>query len=267
MRVQVVDWGINTVHRHLHAAHCTFARRSNHVCTIRGCAVANDFSIDVSTTRQRVFQLFNHYHTAAASDNETVTVSVVSTGGFFRGVVVFSRQRTHRVEFAGHFPAQLFAAASKHDVLFAQLDLLYCVTDTVCGSRTRGADGVVNAMNFKRRGEAGRNAGCHRFGDHIRANRFQAARAAHCVSAENLETRGAAAGTCNQANARVILVSFRGEASICNCLLHRKECINGCVAHKAHNFAVNEASGIQFYVAPDVATHAGILQLLRESDP
>ena len=267
MGVQVIDWGINAMHRHLHAAYCAFARRSNHVCTIRGCAVANDFSIDVSTTRQRVFQLFNHYHTAAASDNETVTVSVVSTGGFFRGVVVFSRQRTHCVEFASHFPAQLFAAASKHDVLFAQLDLLYCVTDTVCGSRTRGADGVVNAMNFKRGGEAGRNAGCHRFGDHIRANRFQAARAAHCVSAEHLETRGAAAGTCNQANARVILVSFRREARISDCLLHRKECINGCVAHKTHNFAVNEASGIQFYVAPDVATHAGILQLLRESDP
>ena len=38
-------------------------------------------------------------------------------------------------------------------------------------------------------------------------------------------------------------------------LLHGKECIDGCVAHEAHYFAVNEASGIQFYVAPYVAAH------------
>jgi hypothetical protein len=49
-------------------------------------------------------------------------VGVIGTGRFFWRFVVFGGQRAHRVEFTGHFPAQLFAAASKHDVLFAQLD-------------------------------------------------------------------------------------------------------------------------------------------------
>lgn len=56
----------------------------------------------------------------------------------------------HCVEFTGHFPAQFFAAASKHDVLFTQLDLLNRITDAVCGGRTGRADGVVNAVDFER---------------------------------------------------------------------------------------------------------------------
>ena len=35
---------------------------------------------------------------------------------------------------------------------------------------------------------------------------------------------------------RTMLIISHHLSSICNCLLHRKECINGCVAHKAHNF-------------------------------
>ncbi len=267
MRVQVVDRGVYAVHRHLHATYCAFARRSNHVCAIGRCAVTDDFRVDMRATCQRMLQLFDHDHTATTSDNETVTVCIIGTGSFGWIVVVFSRQRAHCVEFTRHFPAQLFAAASKNDILFAQLNLFYRVTDTVRRCRTGRADGVVYAVDFERRCEAGRNAGRHRFGDHIRANRFQTTRATHCVSTEHLKTRGAAAGTCNQANARVVLVIFCCKAGISHCLFHRKECIDGCVAHKAHYFAVNEASGIQFYVAPNVATHAGVLQLLRESDP
>ena len=84
--------------------------------------------------RQRVLQFFNHDHTAAAGDDETVTIGVVGTEAF-RRVVVLGGQRAHRVELAGHFPAQLFAAAGEHDVLFAQLDLLNRVTDAVCRGR------------------------------------------------------------------------------------------------------------------------------------
>ena len=134
--------------------------------------------------RQRVLQFFNHDHTAAAGDDETVTIGVVGAGGFFRRVIVFGGQRAHRVELAGHFPAQLFAAAGEHDVLFAQLDLLNRVTDAVCRGRASGADGVVYAVDFERRRRAGGNTGGHGFGDHVRANRFQAARAAHRIGAE-----------------------------------------------------------------------------------
>ena len=154
VRVQVVDWGINAVHRHLHAAHRTFAGWSNHVSAVRRCAVAHDLSVDVRATRQSVFQLFNHNHTAAASDNKTVAVCIIGTGCFIWRFVVFGGQCAHRVELTGHFPAQLFAAASKYDVLFAQLDLLNRITDTVCGGRTCRADGVVHTVDFERRCQA-----------------------------------------------------------------------------------------------------------------
>ncbi|MNT32660.1 hypothetical protein D3C72_1685540 [compost metagenome] len=105
-----------------------------------------------------MFQLFNHNHTAAACDDETVTVRIIGTGRFFWRFVVFGGQRAHRVEFTRHFPAQLFAAASKYDVLFTQLDLLNRAADTVCGGRTCGADGVVHTVDF----EGGREARRHR---------------------------------------------------------------------------------------------------------
>ena len=206
-------------------------------------------------TRQGVFQFFHHDHTAAAGDNEAITVRIISTGRFFRGVVVFGGQCAHGVELAGHFPAQLFAAAGKDDVLFAQLDLLYRVTNTMGGSGAGRADGVVNAVDFERRSEAGGNAGSHRFRDYIRAHGFQTTRATHGISAEDLEFRGAAAGACDQANTRVALVCFRRQTCVGNGLFHGQVSIDRSVAHKAHYFAVNEASGIQFDVAPYVAAH------------
>ena len=154
MGVQVVNRRINAVHRHLHAANRAFTGRGNHVCAIGRCAVANDFSIDVRAARQGMFQFFNHNHAAAARDNETITVGVIGTRRFFRRFVVFGGQRAHRVEFTRHFPAQLFAAAGKHDILFAQLDLFNGVTDAVGGSRAGGADGVVHAVDFERCCEA-----------------------------------------------------------------------------------------------------------------
>ena len=110
-------------------------------------------------------------------------------------------------------------------------------------------------MDFKRRGEAGGNAGSHRFGDHIRTHGFQTTRATHGISAEDLEFRGAAAGACDQADTRVILVCFRRQTCVGNGLFHGQVSIDGGVAHEAHYFAVNEASGIQFNVAPYVAAH------------
>ena len=63
-------------------------------------------------------------------------------------------------------------------------------------------------MDFERRRQAGGNTGGHGFGDHVRANRFQAARAAHRIGAEYLEARRTAAGTGDQAHARVVLILF-----------------------------------------------------------
>ncbi len=186
MGVQVVDWGVNAVHRHLHAAHRAFAGWRNHVGAVRRCTVAHDFSVDVRATCQGMLQLFNHNHTAAARDNETVTVCIIGTGGFIRGFIVLGGQCAHRVEFTGHFPAQLFAAASKYDVLFTQLDLLNSITDAVRRSRTRRADGVVHTVDFEWGRQARGNRRTHGFGDHVRTYCFQTTRATHCVSAEYL---------------------------------------------------------------------------------
>ncbi|MOA32588.1 hypothetical protein D3C78_1538220 [compost metagenome] len=110
------------------------------------------------TTRQSVFQLFNHHHTAAAGDDETVTGRVVSTRSFLRSVVVAGGQCAHRIELTGHFPAQLFAAAGKDHVLLAQLDQFNRVANAVCRGCAGRADGIVNATNFERGCQAGGNA-------------------------------------------------------------------------------------------------------------
>ncbi len=75
------------------------------------------------------------------------------------------------------------------------------------------------------------------------------------IGAEDLEFRGTAAGACDQADTRVILICFRRQTCVGNSLFHGQVSIDGGVAHKAHYFAVNEASGIQFDVAPYVAAH------------
>lgn len=251
---------------YFYAVYCVFVRWSNYVCIIRGCVVVNDFSIDVSIMCQCVFQFFNYYYIVVVSDNEIVMVSVVSMGGFFWGVVVFSRQCIYCVEFVSYFLVQFFVVVSKYDVLFVQLDLFYCVIDIVCGSCICGVDGVVNVMNFKWGGEVGRNVGCYCFGDYIWVNCFQVVWVVYCVSVEYLEMWGVVVGICNQVNVWVILVSFWREVCISDCLFYRKECINGCVVYKVYNFVVNEVSGIQFYVVLDVVMYVGIFQFLRESD-
>jgi hypothetical protein len=38
----------------------------------------------VRAARQSMFQFFHHDHTAAAGDNEAITVRIISTGRFFR---------------------------------------------------------------------------------------------------------------------------------------------------------------------------------------
>ena len=82
MGVQVVDWGVNGGHCHLHAADGAFAAWGHHVVAVGRRAVADDFRVDLGATGQSVFQLFNHDHAATAGNDETVTLGVVSAGGF-----------------------------------------------------------------------------------------------------------------------------------------------------------------------------------------
>jgi len=130
--VEVVDRAVNGRHCHLHAADGAFAAWSNHVVAVGRRAVADDFGVDFGATSQSVFQLFNHDHATTTGDDEAITVFVVGTGRFFRRVVVLSGQRAHGVEQERLAPVFFFAAASKHDVLLTQLDLLNRSTDAMC---------------------------------------------------------------------------------------------------------------------------------------
>ncbi len=85
----------------------------------------------------------------------------------------------------------------------------------------RGADGVVNAMNFKRRGEAGRTpdaiALVTTYGPTAFRPRGRALRQRRTPG-----NAGNRRQNLNQANARVILVSFRRKARICDaCSIER----------------------------------------------
>ncbi len=78
-------------------------------------------------------------------------------------------------------------------------------------------DGVVNAVNLKRRGEAGRNADAIALVTTYGPTAFRP-RGPRLRQRRTPENAGNRRRNLQSANARVILVSFRGEASICNCL-------------------------------------------------
>ncbi len=91
----------------------------------------------------------------------------------------------------------------------------------MCGGRTRGADGVVYTVNFKRVARQAETpdaiALVTTYGPTLSGRAGRALR-----QRRRPGNAGTAAGTCNQANARVILVSFRGRpASAIACSIER----------------------------------------------
>src|SRR5690606_16353767 len=85
--VQVVDRAFNGRQRLLHAADCAFAAWCDHVVTVGGRAITDQLRVDFRATGQSVFQLFDNDHAATASDDEAVTVRVISARRLFRGVI------------------------------------------------------------------------------------------------------------------------------------------------------------------------------------
>src|SRR3990167_1406444 len=159
--VQVVDCAIDCSQSLLHAAHCAFAARGDHVVAVAGGAVTDDFGVDLRAALECVFQFFDHHHAATASDNETVTLGVVSTRGFFWSFVVLSGEGAHGVEQEALAPMFLFTTAGKHYVLLAQLDLLHGITDAMGAAGAGRGDRVVNALDLERRGQAGGHGAAH----------------------------------------------------------------------------------------------------------
>ena len=124
---------------------------------VRRRTIAYYFGIYFRAACLRVLELLNNDHARAGGDHEPVPVLVVGPGCFYRIVIEFRRQRTHRVEKAGEAPVLLFTPACKNQVLLAVLDLLHRNADTVCARRTGRGYRVIEASNFERRSKAGRD--------------------------------------------------------------------------------------------------------------
>ncbi len=254
----------NTLHRHLHAAHRTFTARGDHVVTVGSGAVAGQLGIDVSTTSQRVLQLFDHQNAAATGDDETIAVRIIGTGRLFRRVVVFGRQRAHGVKLDGRRPVQLFTATGEDHILFAKLDQLHGVTDAVSGGRAGGADGVVHALDLERGRQAGRGGGGHGARHHVGTHTLDP-----FLASDVHRFRGVLAGsttrTDHQAGTLVGDLVFR-QAGIFNGLLHGEVGVGRGVTHETHDFTVDQFRRIEFDVTPDTAAQVVLLELLGIGD-
>src|SRR5690606_16414697 len=121
-----------------HAADRAFAGRCDHISTVGGGGVTNQFGINGGAAFYRVFIFFQYQHAATAGDDKAVTVGIVRAGSAFRAVVVFARQGAHGVKLGGQGPVFFFTATGEDDVLLAPLNQLHTVANTM---RTGGAGG------------------------------------------------------------------------------------------------------------------------------
>ncbi|RMP28588.1 hypothetical protein ALQ26_05977 [Pseudomonas amygdali pv. lachrymans] len=262
MGVDVVNVaGVDITQGHLHAANCTFTAWRNHVIAVGCSTVADDFGIDFRAACQSVFQLFDNDHAAATGNDETVTLGVVSAGGFFRRLVVLSGQCAHCVEQERLAPVLFFAATGKDDVLFAQLDLLDSVADAVSAGGAGGRNGVVHALDLERRGQAGRNGAAHGPRDTVRADALDAFFAQGIQRFHLVQGRCAAAAS-DQAGTHVGNL-FLGKTRISDCVFHRQVGISCRMTDEAKDLAIDQLFQIQVDGAGNLAaqTHFGIFRV------
>src|SRR5690606_4500677 len=153
-----------------HAADRAFTGRCDHISTVGGGGVTNQFGINGCTTFYRVFVFFQYQHAAAAGDDEAVTVGIVRAGSAFPAVVVFARQGAHGVKLGGQGPVFFFTATGEDDVLLAPLNQLHTVTNPMRTGGAGGGHGVVHTFNRERRGQVGRDGAAHGAGNAVGAN-------------------------------------------------------------------------------------------------
>ena len=258
MGVQVINVTFDRGHRLLHAAQCAFAARRNHVVAIGSSAVTDDFRIDLGAALERMLQLFNHHHAAAAGYDETVTLGVVSPRGLFRRRVVLAGQGAHGVEQAALAPVFFLAAAGKDDILLAHLNLLHRMADAMRTGRAGRGNGVVDALDPERRCQAGGNRAAHGARYAVWADALDALFAKD-VDGFHLIDGGSAAGAGDQADAWIGDI-IGAEPRIFESLLHRQIGVSRRIAHEAQNLAVDQLFEVQVDRAGDLATqpHIGI---------
>ena len=133
--IDVVDRPLHSGQGLAHAAHGPLARGRHHVVTVGGGAVTDHFRVDPRAPRPGHIQRFEHQHAATTGDDKSVAVRVIGPRGALGRVVVAAGERAHRVEQAAHAPVQFLAAAGKHAVLLAQLDLFHGMAYAVRAGR------------------------------------------------------------------------------------------------------------------------------------
>ncbi|MCY1172024.1 hypothetical protein D9M73_121500 [compost metagenome] len=261
MGVQVVDRGVDGGHCHLHAADRAFAARGDHVVAIGRGTIANDFGVDLRATGQGVFQLLDHDHAATAGNDKTITVVVVGAGGFFRGVVALAGQCAHGVEQERLAPVFFFTAAGEHDVLLAHLDLFHGGTDAVSTGGAGRSDGVVQALDLERRGQASGNGAAHGPRYAVWADALDAF-LAQDVQRFHLVQGRCATGTGDQAGTRVGNLLF-GQAGVSDGVFHGQVGISCRVADEAIDLAIDQFFKVEVNGAGNLATqtHFGIFRV------
>ena len=140
-----------------------------------------------------------------------------------------------------------FTATGKHDVLFAQLDLLHRIANTVRAGGTGGGDGVVNTLDFERRGQTGGDSTAHGPGHPVGADALNAFFPHHIGGFDNV-LRGGTAGGRNQTGARMGYL-LGGQAGIFDGLLHGDKGIGRRIAHKTQGLTVYKLFKINVYCA------------------
>jgi len=152
MRVDVIDFAwIDTGTRYgrYHAAIGTvaiFGRRGN----MKGVArqsVPDDFAINVCAAIECVLQLLQNDDTCTLAHDETVSVLVIRSGGFFRCIVKASRKRAAGGK-AGNCQSanRRFRSTGQHHVGVAETDEARGIPDGVCAGRTSCDDSIIRAL-------------------------------------------------------------------------------------------------------------------------
>ena len=88
MGIDIVNWFLNTLHGHFHAADSTFTGRLNHIKPIRGRAVATNLGINPSTPRLSPLTFLNDYNSSSACNNKTIPICIKCSGSHTRVVII-----------------------------------------------------------------------------------------------------------------------------------------------------------------------------------
>ncbi|EGE57185.1 hypothetical protein RHECNPAF_470074 [Rhizobium etli CNPAF512] len=259
VRVDIVDVALHRGQRLAHAADGALARGCDHVVTIRGGAVADDFGVDLGAAGLGVLKLLEHQHAGAAGDDEAVAVDVIGARGAVGRVIVLGGHGAHGVEEIGHRPVEIFVAAGKHHVLLAPLDHLGGIADAVRRGRAGRRDRIIDAVNLEPGGECGGGGRRHRLRYGEGADALRAVVLDGDVGRFDQGAGGRTAGAHDDAGAFVLGVVLLFQTGISDRLFHGDMVPGAALRQEAHGAAIDQLGKFrraELRAAPDLALEA-----------